>query len=266
MVSNITIDNLSFGYKGREPVFSDVSLEYKAPKVLCILGPNGVGKSTLLKCIAGQLFFTAGNILINGEPLASISVKALAGIIAYIPQLHTPTFPFLVLDVVTMGSACRVSAFSCPGVKEREIALKNLDFLNIAHLAGRPYTEISGGERQLVMLACALTQQPEIMLLDEPTAHLDFGNQHRFLDIVLKLKDSGIGVIMTTHFPSHALAVADEVFVLSERRIFAHGTPDSIITQQNIEKLYGIPVEIIEIQGGKMCVPGALHDPKLNFN
>ncbi|NGM83877.1 ABC transporter ATP-binding protein [Paenibacillus sp. 7124] len=254
----IRAENLAFQYKHGRPVFSDISFEAASPDIVCILGPNGTGKSTLLKCLVNQHNPTKGQVYYDDKPVHSYSARQLAARIAYIPQSHAPAFPFSVLDVVTMGRTAHFRYLGAPGKKDRMIALENLHFLGIDRLADKQYTEISGGERQLVMIAAALTQEPQILLLDEPTSHLDFGNQFRFLQIVKTLKHKGIGIIMTSHFPDHALEVADYTAVMNHGGLVHFGKPNAVVTESNMEKLYDIPVKMIEVSGNgrKSCIAG----------
>lgn len=247
-------NDIAFHYKHGPPVFSRLSLSLKTPEVLCILGPNGTGKSTLLKCLCGLHPVTQGRVLCGNTDIRRLGRRDLAQRIAYIPQSHNPTFPFSVLDVVSMGRTAHIGYLASPGKSDAEKAMENMAFLGIGHLAEKPYTNLSGGERQLVMLAAALTQEPQFMLLDEPTSHLDFGNQHRFLQVVKTLRDRGIGVLMTSHLPDHAFAVADQVAVMQNGGIDSQGVPDDVITPERMKSLYGIPVEILQTAFGKNCV------------
>lgn len=254
----IRVENLAFQYKNGQEIFRDISFEVDSPHVLCILGSNGTGKSTLLKCLVNQNKPSRGQVYFDDKPVQSYSTKEMACQVAYIPQMHYPTFPFTVLDVVMMGRTAHIGYIASPGKKDRIIAMDNLCFLGIESLANKIYTKISGGERQLVMMAAALTQQPQILLLDEPTAHLDFGNQFRFLQVVKTLKQKGVGIIMTSHCPDHALEVADYTAVIKNRNFLHFGKPDAVVTQENMEELYNIPIKILKIAGKEKasCIAG----------
>ncbi|MDL2060021.1 ABC transporter ATP-binding protein [Mesosutterella sp. AGMB02718] len=257
----ISVENLHFSYPGSSrEILKGLSLQCETPGECCVLGVNGAGKSTLLKCMAGQEKPGSGRVLIDGRPIREFSVAEFARRVAYIPQSHNPTFPFSVLDVAVMGRAAYLPRFATPGPRDFEIAREKLEFLKIGYLEKKLYTEISGGERQLVMLAAALTQEPKLLLLDEPTAHLDFGNQHRFLMVLQRLVNEGMGVIMTSHFPDHALYLGGMTAVLKDG-VFAFCGPSSeAITTERLTSLYGLPVTVVGIPGSsrRTCVPGEL--------
>ena len=251
----LTVKHLGFSYDRRRVILEDVNFSLAGTGIYCILGKNGTGKSTLLKCIVGEHGGT-GRVLLDGKERSTYGQRELAKKIAYIPQTHTPTFPFRVLDVVMMGRTAHMRYFGSPGAREAEIALHHLRFLGIAHLSAQPYTNISGGERQLVLLAAALTQQPEFLILDEPTAHLDFGNAHRFLDLVLRLHAQGIGILMTSHFPDHALYLRAETLVLKDKTLWKHGRAAEVIDEAGMTALYDLPVHIGRIGTRTVCVGG----------
>lgn len=254
---DITIENLSFSYSNEKEkrILNNLSFSYQTPDILCILGTNGTGKSTLLKCMTGKYKPNLGEVFLEHQPLKHYSSKALARKFAYIPQNHTPTFPFRVLDVVTMGRTSTIGYFSSPSKKEEEIAMHYLEFLSISHLKDKPYTNLSGGERQLVLLASALTQEPELLILDEPTAHLDFGKQYQFLTLVKKLQAKGMGVIMTTHFPDHPLFLNSKTLILQGGRISYYGQANDVITAETMSELYHIKTQIIQVGAQTICVP-----------
>ena len=187
--------NISFSYDGDE-IFSDISFSIDKGDVLCILGPNGTGKTTLIKCLNGLHDIDSGEILINGKSIKKLSFREISTHIGYIPQSHVPSFPFKVLDVVVMGRAPYLNLTDSPKKEDMEIALNSLKTLGIDHLKDKEYTNLSGGERQLVFLARVLCQKPDILILDEPTSHLDFGNQIKLLEIIDNLSKSGLSIIL----------------------------------------------------------------------
>ncbi|MEN6553575.1 MAG: ABC transporter ATP-binding protein [Methanobacterium sp.] len=252
----LEINHGGFSYNQKENIFNDVNLSLENGDVLCILGPNGTGKSTLIKCMNGLLKLSSGNILINNQNIHSLNKNDLAKIIGYIPQSHNSTFAFSVFDVVLMGRAPHLSLTSIPGDKDYKIAEEALKSLGISHLTDKTYTEISGGERQMVLIARVLAQQPQILLLDEPTSHLDFGNQIRTLDVINKLAENGLSVIMTSHFPDHAFLSSNKVAIMNGGTIMEMGTPESVITEENMRRAYNIDVKIMEVdEHRKACIP-----------
>ena len=255
---NLTVDDIPFGYDSERNVIEHLSLTYDSPDVLCILGSNGMGKSTLLQCIIGAFQTSTGSITVDGVRVGDYKARDFARKVAYIPQSHTPSFAYKVVDIVTMGRTSRIGYLANPSSEDVEIAREQLDYLGVGHLAEKAYTEISGGERQLVMIASALAQDPELMILDEPTAHLDFGNAYRFVELVEKLCKRNMGVLMTTHFPDHALALDGTTAILSGGRIIAKGRARDVITEENMCELYGIEVHVERIGDRTICVPGPI--------
>jgi iron complex transport system ATP-binding protein len=255
----IEVDQLTYRYPhGRKAILENISLGFHRGKVISLLGPNGSGKTTLLKLILGLLRPQHGTVQLEGRNLTQITPKQLARKIAYVPQLHRVSFGYRVLDVVLMGRMPHKSMFFNYSEKDEKIALEALQRLSIDHLKDRSYTEISGGERQLVLIARALTQGAEIFVMDEPVNGLDYGNQIRLLTRIIELVKSGYTFIKTTHFPDHALWVSDRVVMLKQGKIIADGLISETITRENLYNLYQIDVDVFGIQGGRICVPEAL--------
>ena len=250
----IEVKNLSFSYKKGIPVLHDVNFQLQSGKFICLLGPNGVGKSTLFKCMLGLLRNYTGEILIDGENTRSLTQKQLARKVAYIPQSTAPVFNYTVADVVLMGTTSLTSGFSSPGEKERVYVTQALETLNIQHLQDRMFMNISGGERQLVLVARALAQQAGILFMDEPTANLDYGNQVRVLEQVRRLSGSGYTVIQSTHNPEQAFLYADEVLAVKDGTIAAHGSPNKVMDAGLIRDLYGIEAQVESLMDDRMRV------------
>ncbi len=246
---------LTIGYRDRiVGVGLDVTLANG--EVLSLLGPNGGGKTTLLKTLLGLLAPKAGEVRLDGHALSTRSARDRARVIAYVPQTHVSTFAFPVEAVVLMGRTAHNSLFGRPTAKDRDIVAAVLERLGIAGLAERPYTMISGGERQLVLLARALAQEPQFIVLDEPTASLDFGNQGKVMREMRALAASGHGVLFTTHDPNHALRAADRAFLLRQGERLAEGRVEQVLTQKQLEALYGAPVQRVADASGTAFLPG----------
>lgn len=248
--------DLAFGYRGH-PVWEGVSLAVAAGEVLALLGPNGGGKTTLLKTLLGLLSPQAGSVMLDGRDLAMVPVRERARLVAYVPQSHHGTFAFTAFDVVLMGRTAHGGLFARPSAKDRAVAAAMLERLGIAHLSGRSVTMISGGERQLVLVARALAQEPRFIVLDEPTASLDFGNQGKVMRQIRSLAADGLGVLFTTHDPNQALGHADRVALLRDGGVMAVGPVAEILSQERLAALYGAPVETVVEPGGRTAfLPG----------
>ena len=250
----VEIKHADFSYNGRNNIFKDINLSVEKGDVLCILGPNGTGKSTLIKCINGLLRLNSGEILLNNINIESLNNADLAKIIGYIPQNHQSTFAFSVFDVVLLGRAPHLGLTDSPGENDYKIASEAVEILGISHLRDKPYTQISGGEVQLVLMARVLTQQPKILLLDEPTSHLDFGNQIRTLEVINQLARNGLSVIMTSHFPDHTFISSNQVAILNNGNLMARGSPEEVVTEENMKKAYGIDVKILDVETHRKAV------------
>jgi iron complex transport system ATP-binding protein len=251
----LEVESLGYSY-GKGPVFEDVSFSLRRGEVMCILGPNGSGKSTLIKCIAGIFKPAAGSVHIMGEDTASLGAGNIARRIGYVPQQNEVIFPFTVLDFVVMGRTPHISIFASPGAKDMEIAKESLEMVGIADLADRTLGSLSGGQRQMALIARALAQQPALLLLDEPTAHLDFGNQVLVLEAVQKLASSGISIVMNTHMPDHAFLVGSRAAALCDRRLLAVDEVAAVVNSEMMSSVYGVNVAVKEIEEikRKVCV------------
>jgi iron complex transport system ATP-binding protein len=190
-----------------------------------------------------------------------MAARALARQMAYVPQSHTPIFGYTVLDMVLMGATSKAGLLRSPGGKERKMASEMLERVGIAGLAGRDYTKISGGERQLALIARALTQQAGILVMDEPTANLDYGNQLRILGQIQQLAQSGYSVILSTHHPEQAFLYAGRMLALLDGKVLRCGTPEEQLDSELIEQLYGVQVDIEKLREGsvRVCIPRAVH-------
>jgi len=251
----LEVDDLAFGFPGRT-VGRRVSFSLGAGETLCVLGPNGGGKTTLFRTLLGLLEPHAGTIRLQAKPLGGLTRNHIARLIGYVPQGHSAYFAFTVRELVLMGRSAHVGAFASPGRKDREVAARALESLGIAHLADTPVTEVSGGERQLALVARALAQEPRLLVLDEPTASLDFGNQVRVLERIVALARAGIAVLFSSHDPDHALLCAQRALLLAEGRVLEIGAPREVIRADTLERMYGVSVQVVPLPGGKhTCLP-----------
>jgi len=250
-------ENLRFSWDGTRDIFSDVTFSLASGDIFCIIGPNGTGKSTLMKCMIDILEYQHGTAMIDGVDIRSIDRKTLAKKIAYVPQGYQVAFPYSLLEYVLMGRAPYISAFSSPDEHDVQIALDAINEAGIMHLIHKSVNEVSGGEHQMALIARALAQEPELLLLDEPTSHLDFGNQMQVLSLIERLKERGITIVMTSHFPDHAFMVSDLVGIMKDGSFTMIGPAESVITSKTLKDTYRIDihVEYVEIAGRKICIP-----------
>jgi iron complex transport system ATP-binding protein len=254
----VLVDGVGYGYT-RTPVLEDVSLAIDPGEIVSLLGPNGSGKTTLLKIILGLLRPQNGRVLLEDADVARMSPKFLARRMAYVPQLHRTAFAYRVLDVALMGRMPHKSLFFQYSKSDERLAIACLERLGIGHLKDRPYTDISGGERQLTLIARALTQGADIFVMDEPVNGLDYGNQIRLLAQISDLAKEGYTFIKTTHFPDHALWLSDRVVMLKSGKVITDQSAAKAVTDQNLYELYGTKVNVVYMEGGGMiCMPQAM--------
>ena len=247
----LKIRNVEFKYAS-VPALKNVCLELNESEILAIVGPNGAGKSTLLKCIARILEPQKGSILLNGEDIRKMNLIDLARRIGYVPQSTHQFFPATVFEVVLMGRRPYISWLSSK--RDEEVVLDVLQMLNIEDLAMRDINELSGGQQQKVLIARALAQEPEVLLLDEPTANLDIRHQIEVMKMIRSIvKEKGITAIIAIHDLNLASRYADRIVMMKDGRIFAVGSPNKVLTPTNIEEVYGVRVEVIKL-GRIICV------------
>lgn len=251
--------DVACGWEPGKPVQKFVNFTVDSGEVCCILGPNGCGKSTLLKTLMGVIPRLGGRVALDGKDIRKYPPKERARVMAYVSQAHTPPFAYRVRDVVMLGRIGRVG-MGQPTAKDRQVAETALEDMGVRHLRNEFYTDISGGELQLVMIARALTQQPQMLVLDEPTAALDYGNAMRVVAKIRELAARGYGVVMTTHSPDHAFMLGSNVVLLQKEKPMEFGRATDVITERNMRDAYGVDVETKEFltrDGGvvRMCAP-----------
>lgn len=253
----LAVEDLGYGYPGRA-VGHHIGFTVRAGEVMCVLGRNGEGKSTLFKTILGLLPPRAGVVRVDGEPISGWSPRRRALIFGYVPQNSGGAFPFTVSELVLMGRIAHRGVFAAPSAADRRAANEAIDALEINHLAEREWLRVSGGERQLALVARALAQEPRILVLDEPTASLDFGNQVRVLDAVRGLAETrGLSVLLSTHHPEQAFACADNVAVLAGGELLRIGVPADVITPETLRACYSVDVAVLPVADNRyrVCVP-----------
>lgn len=254
----LVADHLSYGYLPGKTVLHDVSLKLDEGETLYILGRNGSGKTTLLSCLAGLITPDSGVITLSEKPLEAYSAAERARKVGIIPQMHSPAFAYSVREMVMMGRAPHLGWLESPSKDDRAIVEESLEQVGLYELRDRSYTEISGGERQLVMIARGLAQKCHVLLMDEPTAHLDLSNQHRILEIINQLSNRGLSFIISSHAPNDALTYADHVLLLNGGWVTDYGPPQAMVTERLLSSVYGVSTEVIyNLYDGKL-IPRAV--------
>ena len=253
------VENLHFSY-GSHQVLKGVSFGVEDSGFISLLGPNGAGKSTLFRCMLGLLEPEMGSIHICGRDIRTMPAAELSHRVAYIPQSHTPVFNFRVFDMVLMGTTAQLPRFASPGKQQIGLAEAAMERMGLSHLRDRGCSNISGGERQLVLIARALAQQAKILVMDEPSASLDYGNKLRVMETVKGLTREGYTVIQSTHDPDQAYLYSDRILALYDGKILAWGTPRETISSSLITTLYGVDVEICSMHQDdiRVCIPAHL--------
>ena len=252
---SIEIEKLRFAYGEREILRG---IDYAVPdgSAAAVLGPNGVGKSTLFRCLLGFLAPTGGAVRVNGKDMRSLDRRQAAREVAYIPQSCTPSFNYTLLEIVLMGLSSRIGVFESPKEEHRAEALSAMAALGIEKLAERPSGKVSGGERQLALLARAMVQRSRVLVMDEPTANLDCGNASLVMERVRALAEAGFTVLFSTHDPNQAFRYADSVLALRDGTALASGRPEAALTGGNLSRLYGVPMAVcgVEAEGRQLSV------------
>jgi iron complex transport system ATP-binding protein len=251
----LEVRELAFGFPGRT-IGRDVGFSLAEGEVMCVLGPNGGGKTTLFRTLLGLLERHSGSISLEGASLESLSRREIARRVGYVPQGHSAYFAFTVREFVLMGRTAHLGALASPGTGDFLVVDRVLESLEIAHLAERAVNQVSGGERQLALVARALAQEPRLLVMDEPTASLDFGNQVRVLQTITALARRGISILFATHAPDQAFLAAGRVLLLAEGHALAIGSPQEVIRADTLERLYGVSVQVLALPGGgHTCLP-----------
>lgn len=255
----LKVSNLRGGYDGTD-ICRGISCQLEKGEILSVLGPNGCGKTTFFRLLLGSLTPSAGEIIVNGKKSSELTKKELAHEIAYIPQHHSPIFAYTVLEIILMGRASHFSAFDKPRQNDLDRAFAAMEMLHIVHLANTKYTALSGGQRQMVLIARAICQDAKIFVMDEPGASLDYANHQLLMEVIVELAEKGYGIVMSTHSPEHPFSIAHKVLLLNQGANVSFGPPSKAITSQLLEAVYGIEMDIVQIPDryGKihtLCIP-----------
>lgn len=257
----LSVRELRFSYHPDRPILKDISFDLAARDILCLLGPNGTGKTTLLRCLLSLNKKKHGSIEIDGIDIARMSIKKKAELMAYVPQATSMAFPYEAMEIVLMGRVSHLATGSRPTVRDKKLAEEAMDRLGILHMSTCLFNEMSGGERQMLLVARALAQQARILVMDEPTANLDYSNQIKILQVIKSLAGQGYSILMTSHFPDHAFLACNRVVLMRDGLVMAQGLPDEIVTTENLSRLYSTPVCVttaqLDTQGAatKVCIP-----------
>lgn len=258
----VKLEQISFAYPtGGRQVLDGCSLSLQPGELISILGPNGAGKSTLLNCACGLLQPQSGRVLLNGRDIRTMEQRDVARVIGYVQQNQRSAFGYTVFHYVLMGRANSVGLFQRPSRQDEEMARQVLENMGIAHLADTPVTQISGGERQQAAIARAVVQQPQAVFFDEPTAHLDYGNQLQTLRLIASLRDKGFAVVMTTHNPDHCMMLGGKVAILDRQGILETGEVSRLLTEERLQRVYNARLRLsyVDSVDRVACVPWGLN-------
>lgn len=261
----LEMDQVYGGY-GNGDIVKGVSCSADHGDILCLVGPNGCGKTTLFRLMLGSITVSRGSITIDGRDTKNLSSKELANLIAYIPQYHSPVFAYTVLDVVVMGRASHFSSFDTPKAADREAAFEALEKVNALHLANKKYTALSGGQRQLILIARAICQSAKVFVMDEPAANLDYANHQLLMEVVVDLARRGYCIVMSTHSPEHPFSIGSKVLLMKDGQVAGFGPPKQTITPQTLQAVYDIEMDVVTVRDRygmerTICLP--VKDPGL---
>lgn len=259
--SIITIDSICFSYPNdTRKVLNHCSLNVQPGELITILGPNGAGKSTLLNCACGLLKPQQGSVKINGTILRRLKPREIARAIGYVQQKQQSSFAYSVFDYVLMGRSCHIKQFCYPSEEDKKRVHDVLDEMGIADLSSAAITEISGGEQQLAAIARAIVQDPQVIFFDEPTAHLDYGNQIRMLRLIKNLSERGFSIVMTTHTPDHCIILGGTVAILDRDGTLITGKTNELITNNTLAAIYNADVLVVDVPvvNRKVCIPKSI--------
>ena len=255
----LSVDDVAFSYRANREILKGVTFSLGEGEILCLLGSNGAGKTTLLRCLLGFSKPQRGSVSVNGKGVAGLSVKERAHYMAYVPQTSTLAFPYLAEEVVMMGRVSHLASGAAHTASDHQAVRDAMERLQIGYLAGQRYQELSGGEKQMVLVARALAQEARVLVMDEPTANLDYHNQVKILSAIKHLSSQGLGILMTSHYPDHAFLACSKAALMKGGRIVSFGDPDEVVTSSSLTDLYDTPVHVVHADMGgvaiKTCIP-----------
>lgn len=250
----LSVKNLQFSYK-TQAILSDISFNVKKGDLCGLFGPNGCGKTTLFKCCLNFLKYDKGQVILDEQDTSHVKTEDMAKLVSYVPQEHKPPFPYLVRDVVLMGRTPHINGFFGTKKIDRQKALKAMKLLEILEIANTPYNQLSGGQRQLVLIARAVAQETKIMFLDEPTSALDFSNQIRIWQIMRRIADSGVTILACSHDPNHVSWYCDHVVIMNHSRILTQGNPMDVINEPTLNNIYHNLCTVKNLDEIRMVIP-----------
>lgn len=251
----IKLENISFTYGSENNhVLRTLSLEVRQGDITAILGPNGIGKTTLLHLILGWIKADSGSIYLHGKKQQQYSRREMGRLIGLVPQDEHITFEYSLLEYVLLGRTPHLHTLESPGRKDYEAAITALEKVGLENLANRPVTHLSGGEKQLVLVARSLAQEPRILLLDEPMSNLDLANKIRLIEVLRSLKKDGVTILFTSHEPEVAAAISNYLVLMGTDSTIEHGTADEVLTSKSLSRIYGIAVKVADYEGKKIVI------------
>ncbi|WP_319542130.1 ABC transporter ATP-binding protein [uncultured Pseudodesulfovibrio sp.] len=248
------VNDLSFNY-GDTPILENISFQVERGQLCGLFGPNGCGKTTLFKCCLKFLAQSSGSIRMDGKNVEQTSISKMARMVSYVPQEHKPPFPYLVKDVVLMGRTPHLSGLFGVSKHHKQKVSEAMDLIGITHMADTPYNQLSGGQRQMVLIARAVAQETPLLFLDEPTSALDFSNQIKIMNILRQIADQGTTIVACTHDPNHVLWFCDSVVVLDKQRFVAQGNPTDIMCDTVLDEIYEDMCHVRQWESTRMVLP-----------